>query len=50
MAVAVKTQADIHLELASAEQRSLRTGITESIHEMSPSMFISAGLEIEDHQ
>ncbi|KAF9513520.1 hypothetical protein BS47DRAFT_1362379 [Hydnum rufescens UP504] len=46
---AVKTQADICLKLASAEQQSLCVGTMESIHEMSPSMFISAGLEIEVH-
>jgi len=46
----VKTQADIRLELASAEQQHLCEGTTQSIHEMSPSAFISAGLEVEEQQ
>jgi hypothetical protein len=45
-----KTQADIRLELASAEAQHLRTGNARSVHEMSPSAFISSGLEIEDFQ
>jgi hypothetical protein len=46
----VKTQVDICLELVLAEQELLFTGTAQPIHEMSPSKFISAGLEIEELQ
>jgi hypothetical protein len=48
--VIVKTQADIRLELAFVEQQHLLEGTTQSIHEMSPSGFISTGLELEEQQ
>lgn len=41
--------ADIQLELAQEEDKSLRSGVT-AIHETSPAKFLQKGLELEDQQ
>ncbi|KAG1729013.1 hypothetical protein EDB19DRAFT_2027845 [Suillus lakei] len=49
--VLAMTQATVHLEFAERERRDLQDGIDSSLHaEISPSMLIANGLELEDQQ
>ncbi|KAI0039152.1 hypothetical protein FA95DRAFT_1504561, partial [Auriscalpium vulgare] len=47
--VVVTTLADIRLELAREEAADMQRGVV-SLHQMSASVFLSVGLDIEDHQ